>query len=93
MQTEVATNGIQARVGDFELELKRVLNTGYIIKTLSIKKVTEDGTIKGVELLVDNRVTKSQINQIVAYIKRLYNFDVYFYAKSYSIKVWYANSK
>ena len=90
MQTETSTDTVYARVRDFEHELKRVQATGHIIKALHIKKPNEDGiSIKGVELMVDNRVLKNQIKQIVDYIQRVYNFEVFFHARSYSIKVWY----
>lgn len=94
MQTEIATDTVHSRMREFEYELKRVHATGHIIKTLNIKKPNEDGgSIKGVELMVDNRVSKSQIKQIVDYIKRVYNFEVFFHARSYSIKVWYQNAR
>lgn len=90
MQTETTTDSVYSRMRDFEYELKRVHATGHIIKTLNIKKIGDDGTsIKGVELMVDNRVSKNQIKQIVDYIKKVYNFEVFFHVRSYSIKVWY----
>jgi hypothetical protein len=94
MQTEISTDALYSRVRDFEHELKRVHATGHIIKTLNIKKYDDDGSsIKGVELLVDARVSKNQIKQIVDYIKKVYSFDTLFHAKTHSIKIWYKSIK
>ena len=93
MQTETVTNDIHSRVKDFEGEIKRVHATGHIIKTIQIKKYDNGGSVKGVELVVDSRVSKTQIDKIVTYIKTSYNFDVCFYVKPHSIKVWYTNRK
>lgn len=93
MHTESSMNNIESRVKDFEQELKRVHTTGHIVKTVQIKKYEDVGPVRGVEVLVDGRVSKNQIKQIVTYIKRSYNFDVCFYVKSHSIKVWYIDSK
>ena len=93
MQIEIVSESMSDRVKNFEHELKRVYSTGYIIKTLNIKKYENRGSVKGVELIVDGRVSKNQIKQIVSYINKMYNFEVFFFAKSYSIKVWYADSK
>lgn len=94
MQTETITDSLYTRVRDFEHELKRVHATGHIIKTLNIKKYDDGGvSVKGVELLVDNRVSKNQIKQIVDYIKRVYSFETFFHARTHSIKIWYKSVK
>lgn len=93
MQTQVSTDDMYSRIKEFEHELKKVYATGHIVKTLQIKKYDKQGAIKGVELLVDNRVSKNQIKQIVSYIKSSYKFDACFYVKPHSIKVWYTDSK
>jgi porphobilinogen deaminase len=94
MQAETVTDTLHSRVREFEHELKRVHATGHIIKTLNIKKYDDAGvSVKGVELLVDNRVSKNQIKQIVDYIKKVYSFDTFFHARTHSIKVWYTSVK
>lgn len=93
MQPHTVVNDIHTRIKDFEGELKRVNTSGHIVKTIQIKKYNDAGAIKGVELVVDSRVSKNQIEKIVTYIKKSYNFDVCFYVKPHSIKVWYTDHK
>lgn len=90
---QVATETIQDRMRSFEVELKRVHNSGNIVKTIQLKRYSKEDPTKGIEVFVDVRVPGAQIKQISDYISKTYNFEVHFYKKSHSLKVWYRDAK
>jgi hypothetical protein len=81
----VESDNIKDRIKQFDREVRRVVASGYIIKTTQFAD--------GVELFLDLRVSTTQVRQIVNYIVRSYNLDAVFFTKSHSIKVWHKNAR
>lgn len=90
---QIVSETIDDRIRNFEVELKRIYSSGYIAKTVQLKRYSKDDPTRGVEVFVDVRVTATQVKQITDFIIRNYNFDVHFYRKTHSLKVWYRNAK
>lgn len=87
----VESNDMKARIKQLDREIRRVLSSGYVIKTSPFQ--TNDGLLDGIEMFLDLRVSVTQVRQIVDYIVRSYNLDAVFFTKSHSIKVWYRNAR
>jgi len=80
------------RIREFGSELKRVCDSGHVVRMKNIH-TTDDHPVKGIEVFLDMRTSKTQVRHIVAYVVKRYNFDAFFYTKTHSIKVWYRNAK
>lgn len=87
----VESNDMKARIKQLDREIRRVVSSGYVIKTSPFQ--TNDGLLDGIEMFLDLRVSVTQVRQIVDYIVRSYNLDAVFFTKSHSIKVWYRNAR
>jgi len=71
-------------ISQFESDVHEVFTSGKIVKVVNLPSK------KGVNLVLDYKITNSQAENIARYIRSEYKFDAYFFKKDHAIKVIYS---